>query len=136
MNQAVLEQTRSFDAYNAYDGKEIRYTVYQALVASGLVRDGAARARLESIAKSEKTSLPEALAKSEAFQQEATHAEESGEKLMRSYETLQLATTFFEVAIVFVSIATLAEARFFLPAGCALGGIGLVLFLAGLLQGR
>ena len=55
---------------------------------------------------------------------------------MRSYETLQLATTFFEIAIVLVSIATLAEVQYFLPAGVVLSGIGLIFLVTGLLQGR
>ncbi|MFY9709952.1 MAG: DUF4337 family protein [Candidatus Cybelea sp.] len=67
---------------------------------------------------------------------QAKDSEARSETIMRSYETLQLGTTFFEIAIVLVSIATLAEVQYFLPAGVVLSGIGLIFLVTGLLQGR
>ncbi|HEY1881856.1 MAG TPA: DUF4337 family protein [Candidatus Cybelea sp.] len=135
-NRAIIAQGRAVDSYNAYEAKEIRYTIYQALIAGGVIRDGIALQRVKAVAADERRSSPAMLAESEALDQQAKDSEAHGEMLMRSYETLQLATTFFEIAIVFVSIATLAEVQYLLPAGVVLSGIGLVFFATGLLQSR
>ena len=76
------------------------------------------------------------LAESEALDAQAKDSEARSRTIMRSYETLQVATTFFEVAIVLVSIATLSEVQYFLPAGVVLSGIGLIFLVAGILQGH
>ena len=55
-------------------------------------------------------------------------------QILRSYETLQFATTVFEISIVLVSISALAGTRLFLPFGCGVSVIGLALFIVGLLQ--
>lgn len=135
-NKAIIAQGRAVDSYNAYEAKEIRFTIYQALIAGGVVRDGSALVRIKRVADDERRSSPAMLAESEALDQQVKDSEAHGETLMRSYETLQLATTFFEIAIVFVSIATLAQVRYFLPTGIVLSGIGLIFLATGLLQAR
>jgi predicted cobalt transporter CbtA len=135
-NRAILAQERAFDAYNAYDAKQTRFTVYQAIVITGLVHDAAALERLKAVAAEEHRSSPASLERARLFSAQAKEAEEHAEALLRSYETVQAATTFFEIAIVLVSIATLTGSRYFLPTGCALSAIGLAIFAAGLLQGR
>ncbi len=135
-NEAVLSQGKAFDAYNRYEAKEIRYTIYQALLAANVARDPAAISRLESVARDERRSSPAILAQGEALEAAATTAEEHSETLMQSYETLQFATTFFEVAIVFVSIAALTDTVVFFPIGCVSAMVGVVLFSIGLFAGR
>jgi hypothetical protein len=41
-NRAIIAQGRAVDCYNAYEAKEIRYTIYQALIAGGVIHDRAA----------------------------------------------------------------------------------------------
>jgi Domain of unknown function (DUF4337) len=135
-NQAILTQARATDTYNAYEAKQIRYNIYRALLASDLVRNAANRARLESIAQNERSTSPAVLAKAQALEDQAARDDEHSETILKSYETLQFATTMFEISIVFVSLSTLAAARLLLPAGCGLSAIGLVLFAIGLLQAR
>jgi hypothetical protein len=65
-NRAIIAQGRAVDSYNAYEAKEIRYTIYQALIAGGVIHDRAALGHIKGVA--------------------------AGETIMRSYETLQLAT--------------------------------------------
>ncbi len=135
-NQAILTQARATDTYNAYEAKQIRYNIYQALLTSDLVRNAANRARLESVAENERSTSPVVLAKAQALEDQAKRDDEHSEAVLKSYEMLQFATTMFEISIVFVSLSTLAGARLLLPAGCGLSAIGLVLFAIGLFQAR
>lgn len=135
-NAAILAQARASDTYNAYEAKQIRYNIYRALLASQLVRDAATRARLEAVADKEQSSAPAVLEKAKALEEQSTHDDERSEAILRSYEVLQFATTAFEVSIILVSISALAGTRIFLPFACAVSGVGLVLFVAGLFLGR
>jgi len=135
-NAAILTQARASDTYNAYEAKQIRYNIYKALLASDLVRDGATRARLEAVAEKEQSTSPDVLDKAKALEEQATHDDERSEAILKSYEILQMATTAFEVSIILVSISALAGTRFFLPFACALSGVGLLLFVAGLVLAR
>jgi hypothetical protein len=131
-NEAILKQARATDTYNAYEAKQIRYNIYRALLASDLIRNPENRTRVEAIAENERTSSPAVLTKARVLEEQAAHEEERSEEILKSYELLQFATTMFEISIVFVSISVLARARLFLPAGCALSGLGLVFFVIGL----
>jgi hypothetical protein len=135
-NQAILVQGRATDTYNAYEAKQIRFNIYQALLTTDLARDPASRARLQAIAEKERESSPAVLDTAKALAEEAESYDARAEVTLKSYETLLFATTFFEIAIVMVSIAALASARILLPVGAGLAGVGIVLFAAGLLQGR
>ena len=135
-NQAILTQARASDTYNAYEAKQTRYNIYSALIASDLVRSPQNRARLESVADNERSSSPAVLKKAQGLENQAARDDGRSEAFLKSYEILQFATTMFEISIVLVSISALAGARLFLPLGCGLSSIGLVLFVVGLLQAR
>ena len=133
-NAAILTQARATDTYNAYEAKQIRYNIYRAVLASDLVRDPKTRARLQNVADDERTSSPAVLKKAEGLDAQAARDDVRSDLIMRSYETLQFATTLFDISIVLVALATLAGARIFVALGCGLSAIGLVLFLFGLMQ--
>ncbi len=135
-NEAILTQARATDTYNAYEAKQIRYNIYRALLSSDLVQNAANRARLETIAQEEQASSPGVLERAKALEAQASRSDERSEVILKSYETLQLATTLFEISIVLVSISAFAGSRIFLPLGCGFSGVGLVLFAFGLLQAR
>ena len=135
-NQAILAQSRASDSYNAYEAKQIRYNIYQALLAGQIVTNSQSRARLESVAQRERTTSPAVLEKARNLEDQAARDDDRSESFLRSYERLQFAATAFQIAIVFVSISALAAARFLLPAGFVLGALGMVLFVTGLLQAR
>jgi Domain of unknown function (DUF4337) len=135
-NQAILAQARATDSYNSYEAKEIRYNIYQALLASRLVTNPESRARLKSVADREQVTSPSVLAKARRLEDQAAKDDDRSEAFLKSYERLQFAATAFQIAIVFVSISALAGGRFLLPAGFLLSGLGLVLFVTGLLQAR
>jgi hypothetical protein len=135
-NQAILTQARASDTYNAYEAKQIRYNIYQALLASDLIAKGDTRSRLVSLAENERISSAAVLEKARSLERQSAHDDERSEAILRSYEILQYATSAFEVSIILISISALAGTRILLPFACGLSGVGLVLFVAGLFQGR
>ncbi|HTA39005.1 MAG TPA: DUF4337 family protein, partial [Candidatus Acidoferrales bacterium] len=64
----------------------------------------------------------------------ARDKEEQSELILKSYETLEIGTTFCEIAIVLVSISALASTRIFLTIGSTLAAIGLVFLIYGYFQ--
>jgi hypothetical protein len=135
-NQAILTQARATDTYNAYEAKQIRFNIYQALLSGGLVSKSEARARLESAATQERESAPSVLEKAKALELQADSDDNRSEAILKSYELLQYATTAFQISIVLVSIAALVGARLLLPLGGALSSLGLVLLILGLARSR
>jgi Domain of unknown function (DUF4337) len=134
-NQAVLAQGRATSGYTAYEATQVRYNVFQALLATGIVREASARANLQSVAEGEKSASPPLLKKAQALEDQVARDEERSDVILRAYETLQLATTLFEVSIILVSLSALGTARIFLPIGTTLSAIGLVLLIIGFFQG-
>jgi hypothetical protein len=132
-NQAILTQARATDTYNAYEARQIRVNIYRALLATDLVRDAQTRGRLEASADSENNSAPGLLERARALEKQANDDDDRAETILKSYETLQFATTAFEISIVLVSISAIAETRLFLLFGCGLSTLGLVLLVVGLL---
>ena len=134
-NQAILDQARASDTYNAYEAKQIRINIYRALLDSDLVSDAHKRARLESVTQREGANAPAVLEKAQLLEKQADDEDAHSEQILKSYEILQFATTAFEISIVLVSISALAGARVFLPVGCGLSAFGLLLFITGLVRG-
>ncbi len=134
-NQAILLQSRASDTYNAYEAKQIRFNIYRALLATGLVRDAPTREHLQSSADAENASAPAVLDRAKALEREAAEEDARSQSILTSYEWLQFATTAFEISIVLVSISTLVAARFFLPMVGIFSTIGIVLLVMGFVQG-
>ena len=134
-NQAILLQSRAADAYNAYEAKQIRFNIYRALLATGLVRDAQTRQQLEDAAAVANEAAPAVLEKAKALERQATGEDERSQSVMKSYEMLQYAAAAFQIAVVLVSISTLFAARYFVPMAGILGTLGLALFAMGLAKG-
>jgi len=134
-NEAILAQARASDAYGKYDAKQVRYQVATVLLQSGLPSNGEGRTTLQTLADRERDSSAAVLAKAQALEIASEEDDVKSEKIFKSYETLQFATTFFEISIVLVSISTLVRARWFLGVGATLTSIGIVLLIVGLAQG-
>jgi len=134
-NQAILTQARATDMFTAYEAKQIRFNIYRALIASDLVKDTRKKAQLESVAQSESAAAPVALERARALERQALAEDERSERILKSYELLQYATTAFEISIVLVSISALSGGSRLLSIGCAVSGLGLVLFVVGLVRG-
>lgn len=128
-NDAIIATTRASDTYAQYQAGRIKFYVYQAAIDAGTARDPA---KLAAIAAGEKRKGPPLLKKAEAYVSEAEHLNVQSERLLRSHEIIEIATTLFEVSIVLVSITALVGSRLLLPlvAGIA-SALAVVIFAVG-----
>lgn len=133
-NEAILAQARASDQFAYYQAKRIKFTVYSALATAGVAKNAKDGASLAATAEREqKSSLP-VLDQARALEREATAKQEASETILGSFETLEIATTLFEIAIVFVSVSALAGTRLLLYLGSALSVVGIGYAIVGLLQ--
>ncbi|MEO6835790.1 MAG: DUF4337 family protein [Candidatus Tumulicola sp.] len=133
-NQAILSQARASDAYGKYEAKQVRYQVVQVLIASGIPRTPAGREQMQALADRERDSSAAVLTKAQTLEASSEADDVRSEKILKSYETLQFATSFFEIAIVLISISTLVRTRAFLGFGCALSLVGIAFLIFGFFQ--
>lgn len=133
-NEAILLQSKASDQFNYYQAKRLKYTLYSTLIAAGETRSASIRASMQKTADHEQTSSLDILSKAQTLERQATEEQERSEAILRSFETLEVATTLFEVAIVLVSISALSETRRMLYFGCGLSAAGIVVMIVGFLQ--
>jgi hypothetical protein len=133
-NVAILTQARASDRYNSYEAKQVRYNVYSAFLAAGLPKAQAGKDLVKKLADKEQASSLTTFADAERLDGAARDKEEQSELILKSYETLEIGTTFCEIAIVLVSISALASTRIFLTIGSTLAAIGLVFLIYGYFQ--
>jgi hypothetical protein len=133
-NEAILTQARASDRYNSYESKRVRYYVYTAMVTAGVSRTPAGNDLLNKLAEKERESSLQVLAQAERLEAQVRDDEERAEAYLKSYETLQVGTTLFDISIVLVSISALASQRILLIFGCTVTAVGLVFAVIGLLQ--
>jgi hypothetical protein len=136
-NEAILTQARATDRFNAYESKSIRYNIFQALLAAGLPAQPDQRTKLQKTADDlYKTSL-ETQTQASILERQSADLEDEAERALKSYETLEIGTTFCEVSIVIVSISALSDrSKIFVIASSLLSGIGIVFLVVGFFQGH
>ncbi len=130
-NEAILLQARASDSYAKYEARVVRYQIAQALVAANVTGTPGGKRQLQSIVDTERKSSADVLAKAQALEKQSADQDVESQHVLKSYETLQTATTFFDISIVLVSISTLVATRGFFNAACALSLIGIVLMIVG-----
>jgi hypothetical protein len=135
-NQAILTQARASDAYNKFEAKRIRSQIVYALIQSGVPQTEQARKTLQTLADTESQSSLAFQKKANTLEAQADDFDHQSERILKSYETLEIATTFFEIAIILVSISTLVQTRWFVTAGCTLSVVGLAFLIFGFFQGH
>jgi hypothetical protein len=135
-NQAILMQARASDAYGQYEAKRIRVQLGQALYDAGIPSSSAARVAWKKTLESEDASLGSAKARAENYEAQSERDDVRSEKILKSYEILEFATTLFEISIVLVSFSALVSTRAFLTVGCLLSAVGLVSMIVGLTLGN
>jgi hypothetical protein len=89
---------------------------------------------LNKLEEKERESSLQVLAQAERLEAQVRDDEERAEAYLKSYETLQVGTTLFDISIVLVSISALASQRILLIFGCTVSAVGLVFAVVGLLQ--
>ena len=130
-NQAILSQARASDAYGKYEARQVRFQITQTLIASGMLPTERAHKALADLAASEADASTALLAKAQTLENLSEESDQRSEEVLRSYEMLQLATVFFDIAVVLVSISALVRTRALLVVGGTLSIIGIVLLLVG-----
>ncbi|HTX60544.1 MAG TPA: DUF4337 family protein [Verrucomicrobiae bacterium] len=134
-NGAILKQAQASDRFNSYESKRIRYQLIQALLDAGLPQDPGTRARFVKAAENLDAASLETQNEARELERRSMELENQAEELLQSYETLEIGTTFCEVAIVIVSLSALARRQWiFLTVGAALSGTGLVFLVVGFFQ--
>lgn len=133
-NDSIIAQAHSLDLYNYYQARRTRFTVYSALLAAGVPSNPAARKRIEDAASVENRASTHTLESAKQFEATSEREQNRSENILQSFETLGVATTLFEIAIVFVSISALSQTRMLLYLAGGMTAIGVVFLITGLLQ--
>jgi hypothetical protein len=135
-NDSILATANATDQYNYYQSRRLRASIYSAIVSADLVKDRAVREALGRKAADEERASLAALAKAQGLQKEALAQSDRSEELLKSFETLEIAVTLFEIGIVFASISALTDSRFLLWGGAIMSGIGIAFTVYGYFQGH
>jgi hypothetical protein len=120
-NQAVLLTAKATDQYNHYETTQLRATIYQLMN------------KPNQLAEEERSSFG-IYSQARAYETEATSLQNRATSLLTSFETLEVATTLFEIAIAFASIAALTGTRLTFVVAACLCGAGLVVGVIGYFQ--
>jgi uncharacterized protein DUF4337 len=132
-NDAIVATTRTSDAYNEYQAARLKFYISQSELDAGVGPLGNP-ARLKANAKREAAKGPPLLEKAKRFTEEAERDTVRSDRLLAQHETIEIATTLFEVSIVLVSITALVGSRLLpLVAGIA-STLGLLIFAYGLVR--
>ncbi len=130
-NQAILAQTKASDAYGKYEAKQVRYQIAQTLIDSGILKTAKGRKAVQDLADRENGASQSLLVRAQWLEADSERDDLHSDEVLKSYEVLQLGTTFFDISVVLVSISTLVRTRALLGIGSALSIVGLVLLLVG-----
>ncbi len=133
-NETIIYQSKAFDQYNYYESKRIKVHLNQALLDAGIVRDPSAQRRLESVVDKEASAAKRILVKARAYDAQAKVEAGASERQMASYESYEIAATFFEVAVVLASVTLLMRTRALLYVAGAGTAAGLWFFISGFLH--
>ncbi len=120
-NDAVLLTAKASDQYQYYQTQQVKATLYQAL-------------KMPKEAAQEQRASLSVYTEGKGFEERADHEQSRAEALLSSFETLEIATTLFEISIAFASIAALTYARIPLWLGAGLTFVGLVVGIIGYFQ--
>lgn len=131
--QAILSQSRALDLYNAYQAHQVKYTVYSALVNGNIATSTTARARLTKAAETQQRNSLQLLADAKTFEDESAVDQQASQAYLTSFEMLEVATTLFEIGIVFVSISALSQTRLLLYGAGITTLVGIGFLFVGLL---
>ena len=130
-NDAIVATTHASDTYAEYQAGRLKFYVAQSALDAG-VNAGGDAAKLRANATRENAKGPPLLEKAHRFEEDATRMNERSERLLAQHETIEIATTLFEVSIVLVSITALVGSRL-LPVSAAIASFaGVAIFLYGL----
>lgn len=118
--QSIRYAQQASDQYNYYQSERVRAAVYRAM-------------KQPAPAQNEERNSMAIYAQAKRLEIQAQRSEDRADALLQSFEQLEVATTFFEIAIAFASIGVLTHVRAPLWASGILTIIGIFLGVAGYL---
>ncbi len=120
-NQAVLLTARATDQYNHYETAQLRETIYLL-------------AKMPTNLAEEERASKATHDKATSYETQATKLEYRATALLTSFETLEVATTLFEISIAFASISALTGTRSTLVVAVCLCVAGAIIGIIGYFQ--
>jgi hypothetical protein len=118
------------DQYAYYQSQQVRAAMYQALAAA-IPGDPQREARLKKLAGDEQRSSLQVFERAKELEADAKETQVHAQATLRSFELIEITTTFFEISIAFASISALTRVRAALIAAGVLTAIGLVVGVIG-----
>lgn len=128
-NEAILYAAKASDTWNYYQAKRIKEHVYTAIA---LTEPAQGLKALRSTARKEHSEQKKIFEEAKSLEHEVEVHNGRSEHHMKGHETIEIAVTMFEVAIVLISISALASSLLLTVLGGVGGGLGLVFLLLGL----
>jgi hypothetical protein len=132
-NDSIVATTRASDAYNEYQAARLKYAIAQTAIDAGTSAP-AGRAKLQANATRQERKAPGSLLKAQGYDRQAIVLDEKSERLLGAHETIEIASTLFEVSIVLVSITALVSSRLLPIAAGVASLLGLVSLVYGLVR--
>ena len=130
-NDAIVATTHASDTWSQYQAERVKYYVATTALDQGVNGNGSAAKLKATVAKEGAKAAP-LMEKAHGFEDEAGRHNERSERLLQQHETIEVAATLFEVAIVLVSITALVGSRL-LPVSAGVAAVlGMAFFLFGL----
>ena len=130
-NDAIVAITHASDTFNEYESSRLKYYVYQAAIDTAR---GGDLSKLRAFTEKQSKKAAPLLAKARTFEEESKLHSERSERLLTQHETIEVATTLFEVAIVLVSITALVGSRLLPIVAGSAALIGIAFFVFGLVR--
>jgi hypothetical protein len=127
-NEQIVATTKSSDTWAEYQASRIKYYLAQTPLDEGVKSDV-----LSKRAADEKSKGPDLKKEATRLHEQSIEHDTESKNLLVRHETLEVATTLFEIGIVLVSMAALVGKRLLPVAGVA-AAIALVFFVRGLLM--
>jgi len=126
VNEAVLLQIKAADQWNYYQAKGIKAAVLGSKIE---LLDGMKK----SVSKSDLEKVKQYKDDQEGIKEKADEFEKEAEHLLGKYKGLAGSVTLFQIAIAVGAISALTRKKPFWFVSLGFGGVGVVLFLMGLI---
>lgn len=132
-NEAILAENKSSSQYAYYESKRIKYHLYTGLLLASPPQDPKVAKTMSGVAAKEDADAKKILKTAQHFGDESEARSTEAERHMSIYETEEIAATLFEVAIVLVTLSTLAGTPWLAYGGGVLSLGGFFYLIKGIL---
>jgi hypothetical protein len=132
-NDSIVATTRASDTYNEYQAERLKFVIVESALEAGTAPAASAE-KLRATAAREAVKAPPLMKLAQSFEHRADELDVKSEHLLSQHETIEIASTLFEVSIVLVSISALVGSRLLPIAAGVASAVGALAFALGLLR--